>query len=98
MEIFATEEKKKRRNYRKERTHWKINERQNNKIYQETLFEQQHENCYKPKKVSNFWNNNYLEYESNGDKNRNLSRDVYLNKTEPYMRNTIIDLQNYDTW
>ena len=36
-----------------------------------TLFEQQEE-YYKPKRVSNLWNNNYIERESNGDKNRNL--------------------------
>ena len=35
---------------------------------------------YKPKRVSNFWNNNYIEYESNCDKNRNLSLNKYLNK------------------
>ena len=35
-----------------------------------TLFEQQEEEYYKPKRVSNFWNNNYIEYESNGDKNK----------------------------
>ena len=36
------------------------------------LFEQQQEkDHYKPKRVSNFWNNNYIEYESYGDKNRN---------------------------
>ena len=29
-----------------------------------TLFEQQKEYYYKPKRVSSFWNNNYIEYES----------------------------------
>ena len=43
-----------------------------------TLFEQ--EDYYEPKWVSHFWNNNYFEYESHGDKNRNLSLDKYLNK------------------
>ena len=33
-----------------------------------TLFEQEED--YEPKRVSNFWNNIYIEYESNGDKNR----------------------------
>ena len=61
-----------------------------------TLFEQQ-ENYYEPKRVTNFWNNNYLEYESNGDKNRDLSLDKYLSKSKPYLRNIIIDLQNSDT-
>ena len=27
-----------------------------------TLFEQQEEDYYKPERVSNFWNNNYIEY------------------------------------
>ena len=62
-----------------------------------TLFEQQEENYYKPKKVSNFWNNNYIEYESNGDKNRNLLLEEYLHKIKPYLRNIIIDLQSSDT-
>ena len=47
-----------------------------------TLFEQQ-EDYYQPKRVGNFWNNNYIEHESNGDKNRNLSLDNYLNKIKP---------------
>ena len=51
------------------------------------------------KRVSNFWNNNYIEYENNrNDRNRNLSLDEYLNKTEPYLRGIIINLQNSDTW
>ena len=61
-----------------------------------TLFEQEED--YKPKRVSNFWNNNYIEYESNGDETRNLSLDYCLNKIEPYLRNIIIDLQNPDIW
>ena len=27
---------------------------------------------YKPIRVANFWNNNYIEYESSGDRNKNL--------------------------
>ena len=60
------------------------------------LFEQE-EDYYKPKKVSNFWNYNYIEYENNVDKNRNLSLDEYLNKVKPYLRNMVIDLQSSDT-
>ena len=52
--------------------------------------------CENPKRVSNFWNNKYIEYESNGGKNRNLSLDEYLNKIKPYSMNIIIDLQNFD--
>ena len=32
-----------------------------------TLFEQE-DGYYKPIRVGKFWNNNYIEYESNGDK------------------------------
>ena len=34
-----------------------------------TLFKQE-DDYYKPIKVCNFWNNNYIEYESSGDRNK----------------------------
>ena len=39
------------------------------------LFEHDKEeaNYYKPVTVSNFWSNNYIEYGSNGDRNKTLS-------------------------
>ena len=38
------------------------------------LFENEEEEIYcKPVRISNFWSNNYIEYESNGDKNKTLS-------------------------
>ena len=52
----------------------------------------------KPIRVGKFWNNNYIEYKSNGDKNKNLSVREYLNEIEPYLRNTIIHLQKSGTW
>ena len=60
----------------------------NNRIIRDirTLFEQEEKVYYKPKRVSNLWNNNYIEYESNDNKNRNLSLDKYLDKIEPYLR------------
>ena len=54
-------------------------------------------NIVKPRRVSNLWNNN-IEYESNGNGNRNLSLEEYLNKIIPYLRNMIIDLQESDPW
>ena len=51
-----------------------------------------------------FWNwkrkkgRNKKHNESNGDKNRNLSLDKYLNEIDSYLRNIIINLQNSDTW
>ena len=45
------------------------------------LFEQEEKEkvCYEPRRINNFWNNNYIAYESNGDKNKNLSLNEYLN-------------------
>ena len=64
-----------------------------------TLLKQLEEKHYhKPKIVRNLWANNYIKYESNCYKNRNLSLDEYLNIIETYLRNIITDLQNYDTW
>ena len=40
-----------------------------------TLFKQEEEDYYKSKRVGNFWNNNYIKYESNGGNNRNSSLD-----------------------
>ena len=62
-----------------------------------TLFQQEEENYYKPKRASRFWNNSYIEYEGNSDKNNKLSLDACLNKMKPYLRNIIIDLQSSDT-
>ena len=56
-----------------------------------TFFEQQEDFC-KPERVNNFWNNNYIEYESNGDKDRNLSLYEYLNKIKPYLWNIADDI------
>ena len=63
-----------------------------------TFFEQQEEDYYEPKRVSNFWNNNCIEYESHSDKNKNLSLDEYLNKIKPYLRRIINSYQNSDAW
>ena len=60
-----------------------------------TLFEQE-EDYYKSKRVNSFWNNNYIDI--NGDKNRNLSLDEYLNKIKPYLKDIIIDIQSSDIW
>ena len=36
----------------------------------QNFFDHQEEaNYYKPVRASNFWSNNYIEYESNGDRN-----------------------------
>ena len=49
--------------------------------YIRTFFEQQEEkDYYELKRIINFWNNNYIEYKSNGDRNRNLLIDEFFNK------------------
>ena len=44
------------------------------------------------------WNYNYLEYESSGDRNKNISVIEYLDKIKPYLRDITINLQEADTW
>ena len=71
MDTFRNRKSKKRKKEIREKK--EINDRliKARKIrYIRTLLEQE-EDYYKPKRVSNFWNN-YIEYERNGDKNRNL--------------------------
>ena len=59
--------------------------------------EEEEENYYKPVRVSNFWSNNYIEYESNGDRNKTLSVEEYLNKISPYLKDIINILKKSDT-
>ena len=61
-----------------------------------TLFEEEEEGYYEPKRLSNFGNNNYIEYESNDDQSRNLSLAEYFNEIKAYLRTIIINLQNSD--
>ena len=77
----------------------KENETTNDKIIRDIklLFEQEDDYC-KPVRESNSWNNNYIGYESNGNKNKNLSVKKYLNETKPYLKYTITDLQKSGTW
>ena len=49
-------------------------------------------------RIGSFWSNNYIEYESNGDRNKTLSTEEYLNKTRRYLKDIINDLKKYDTW
>ena len=61
------------------------------------LFENgEEENYYKSVSVNNFWNNNYIEYESNGDENKTLSIKRYFNKIRPYFKDIIDNLKKSD--
>ena len=43
-------------------------------------------NYYKPVRVGNFWSGNYIECQSNEDRNKTLSIREYLNKIRPYLK------------
>ena len=48
--------------------------------------EEQEENYYEPVRVNNFWSKNYIEYESNSDRNKTLAVD---NKIRQYLKRFI---------
>ena len=66
----------------------------------ETLkyFLNQEDNHYKAISVGNIWNNNYIKYENNGDRNKNLSVEEELNEIKPYLKDIITGLQKSVTW
>ena len=47
------------------------------------------EDCYKPIIVKGAFNGNYIEYESKGDKGKNISIKKYLNMIKPYLSNIL---------
>ena len=63
-----------------------------------TLFLQEEEYYCKTVIISNVRNNDYIKYESNSDRNKNVSVKEYLNVIKPYLKDMIIDLQISDTW
>ena len=48
--------------------------------------------------VGNFWNSNYIKYESNGDRNKNLAINKYIEKIRPFLKDITTDLQKCNTW
>ena len=57
------------------------------------LFESNDNDYYELVKTSNSFNSNYIEYESNGDKNKSLSIKEYLNKVRSYLSDMIYNLE-----
>ena len=56
------------------------------------------ENYYKPVRVNNLWSNNYIEYESNGNKIKRYKLKN-LNKVSPHLKDVIINnLKKSSTW
>ena len=60
------------------------------------LFEQE-EDYYIRVRVGTFCNNNFIEYESNGDINKNLSITEYLDKIKTCLKYIINDVNKSDT-
>ena len=58
----------------------------------------QEDDYYKLVRVSDFWNGNYIKYENNSDKNKNLLVILYFNKLEPYRKDFTNNLQKSGTW
>ena len=52
---------------------------------------------YKPVRVGSFQRRNYIEYESNRDRNKTLSIEEYLNKIRPYLKDIENNLKTSDT-
>ena len=46
----------------------------------------QEEDYFKLIRVDNFWKNDYIKYESNDNKDKNLSVNKYHNEMEPYSK------------
>ena len=63
-----------------------------------SLFESFEEDYYKLIRNSIAFSRNYIEYESNGDKDKMLSTEKYLDKIEPYLNNLIDDHKNQGEW
>ena len=61
------------------------------------LFQYEKEDYYKPLRVGNFWSNNYIKHKSNGDKNKTLSVEEYLNRIRTYLKDIINNIKKRDT-
>ena len=56
------------------------------------LFVQEIEDYYKPVRIGNIWNRNYIELESNRDRNKILLIKVFLIKIRPYLKYTLLKI------
>ena len=97
MEVERNNQKKAIKSIRNLFKRKKENETIKDKLIRDirTLFNQE-DDYYKPIRVGNFWNSNYIEYESSGDRNQNLSVKEDLDKIKPYLGDIIINLQKSD--
>ena len=71
--------------------------RDENKIIRDlrVLYEpEEEEDSYKPQKVKGTFDDEYIEFESNGDKGKSLSIEEYFNMIRPYLSGIIDDHQD----
>ena len=61
------------------------------------IFKHEKADYYKPVRINNFWNNNYIEYKTKGDR-KTLSVKKYLHKIRPYLKDIMNNLQKYGIW
>ena len=80
MKLDLFKHKRKRKTFLKKLKQLKIDSIKNLCEHEEK------ENYYKSVRVSIFWSNNFMESRSNGDKNKTLSVEDYLNKIRPYLK------------
>ena len=63
-----------------------------------TLYESDKEGYYKPIITGNVFSSNYIKYKSNGDKNKTLFIDDYLDKIEPHLNDLIDNHKTQVEW
>ena len=62
------------------------------------LFDEVDEDYDKPTKTKSAFNSNYMEYESKGDKDKNLLLREYLDMIRPYLSKMINDHKTRTEW
>ena len=62
------------------------------------LFNEINKDYYEPIEIKSAFDGNYIEYESKGDNNDNLSLEEYLNIIRPYLRDMIDNHKAHSEW
>ena len=62
------------------------------------VFDQEEEVYYKPIRLGSFWITSYIEYESNGTRNKTLYVKEYLDEINPHLKDIINNLKSSDTF
>ena len=67
-------------------------------LFNEVALNKIDKDYYKPIKTKSAFNGNYIEYESKGDKNKNLSPKEYLDMIRPYLSDMINNHKTRREW